>query len=90
MRRASVVGSQSSANSSGAEQAHLARAGGEDAAFDDAGDAGVFGFGQGFGDAVFALVEALLLEPRQGPAAVGVKVAFLLGEHFVEHLVDER
>ena len=34
--------------------------------------------------------EARLLEPRQRPAAVGVEVAFLLGQRLVEGLVDER
>ena len=32
----------------------------------------------------------MLLEPCDRPAAVGVEVAFLLGEHFVEYLVNER
>ena len=32
----------------------------------------------------------MLLEPSDRPAAVGVKIAFLLGEHLVENLVDER
>ena len=42
------------------------------------------------GHAVLALREARLLEPRQRPAAVGVEVALLLGQRFVEGLVDER
>ena len=31
-----------------------------------------------------------MLEPRQRPAAVGVEVAFLLGQRLIESLVDER
>ena len=42
-----------------------------------------------FGHAVLALSEAELLEPRERPAAVSVKVAFLLGQHLIESLVDE-
>ena len=35
-------------------------------------------------------VKPILLEPRQRPAAVGIEVAFLLGQRLVERLVDER
>jgi hypothetical protein len=47
------------------------------------------GLRQGFGDAVLTFVESHLLEPRERPAAFGVEIAFLLGERFVEHLIDE-
>ena len=57
---------------------------------DHAADARVLGLGQRLGHAVLALGEAGLLEPRQRPAAVGVEVALLLGQRFVEGLVDER
>ena len=53
-------------------------------------DAGVLGFGQGFGHAVLTCIKAVLLEPGQRPAAVGIKVALLFGQHLVEGLVDER
>ena len=42
------------------------------------------------GHAVLAIGEAVLLEPRERPAAVGIEVALLLGQDFVERLVDER
>ena len=35
-----------------------------------------------------ALAEAILLEPGERPAAVGVEVALLFGQSFVEGLVD--
>ena len=41
------------------------------------------------GHAVLALGEARLLKPGQRPATVGVEVALLLGQRFVEGLVDE-
>ena len=74
----------------GPEQAHLAALRREDARLDHAGDAGVLGLGERLGHAVLALGEARLLEPGQRPAAVGVEVAFLLGQRLVEGLVDER
>ena len=64
----------------GLEQAHLAAFGCDDARLDHAGDAGVLGLGKRLGHAVLAFGEAELLEPRQRPAAVGVEVAFLLGQ----------
>jgi hypothetical protein len=53
-------------------------------------DAGVLGLGELLGDAVLALGKARLLEPGERPAAVGVEVAFLLGQRLVEGLVDQR
>ena len=73
----------------GAQQAYLAALRGEDARLDHSGDAGVLGRGERLGDTVLALGEARLLEPRQRPAAVGIEVTLLLGQHFVEDLVDE-
>ena len=63
--------------------------GGEDSGFDESLDAGVFGFGEGFGIAVLAFVELVLFEPGECPAGVAVEFAFLFGEVFVEELVDE-
>jgi len=53
-------------------------------------DSCVLGFGKRLGYAVLALGETRLLKPRQRPATVGVEVAFLLGQCFVEGLIDER
>ena len=56
----------------------------------EAGDRRVLGLAESFGDAVLALGEDVLLEPCQRPAAVGVEVAFLLGQRLVEGCVDQR
>ena len=64
--------------------------GDDDAGLDQAIHARVLGLGKLFGHAVIALGKADLLEPGQRPAGVGVEVAFLLGQRFVEGLVDQR
>ena len=89
MSLVSVVGSQSLGSWSGLQEPDLAALRSEDSRFDQAGDARILGLGEGFCDAVVTLVEAVLLEPCDGPAAVRIEVAFLLGEHFVEGTVDQ-
>ena len=74
----------------GFEQAHAAALRGDDARVHHAGDGRVLALGQLLGDAVFALGKTDLLEPGQRPAAVGVEVAFLLGQRLVQRLVDQR
>jgi hypothetical protein len=74
----------------GLEQAHLASLRGKDPCFHQSGDAGVLGLGQSFGHAVLRTCKAVLLEPGQRPAGVGVEVALLLGKHLVQGLVDQR
>ena len=72
------------------EKANLAALGCQGYPHPPCPDAGVLGLRERLGHAVLALGEARLLEPGQCPAAVGVEVALLLGQRFVESLVDER
>jgi hypothetical protein len=39
--------------------------------------------------AKFSFAKTCLLKPRQSPAAVCIKIAFLFGQNFVKSLVDE-
>lgn len=71
------------------EEADFAAFGFEDSGFYEALDAGVFGFGEGFGIPILAGVELVLFVPGEGPAGVAVKFPFLFGEVFVEELVNE-
>jgi len=54
------------------------------------GDAGVLRLGERLRVAVAAVLEAVLLEPRQRPARVRVEIALLGAQHFIQGLVDER
>ena len=69
---------------------HLSALRREDTRLDHAIDAGVLGLGELLSHAIFTLVEARLLEPGQGPAAVDIEIAFLLDQCFVEDLIDQR
>ena len=51
--------------------------------------AGVLGFGEGLSVPKGAFVHAVLLEPGQSPAGVGIVLALLLGEVLVQVEVDE-
>ncbi len=48
-----------------------------------------FGRREDFGLTVETLIEALLLEAGERPLGSAVKFAFLLGENFGEHLIDD-
>jgi hypothetical protein len=61
----------------------------EDAGFDQPVNCRVLGFRQRLGNTERAVVHAELLEPGQGPARIRVELPFLLGEDFVERLIDE-
>ena len=54
---------------------------------DHAGNTGVLRLGERLGVAVVVLIEAVLLEPSNRPAAVGIEVTLLLSQHLVEDLV---
>src|SRR5271165_592001 len=72
------------------EEAHLTTLRGENACLDHAGNARVLSLGKRLGHAIRALRKPRLLEPRQRPAAVGIKRPLLLGQRLVESLVNER
>jgi hypothetical protein len=73
----------------GFEQAHLAALRGKNARFDHAADAGVFGLGECLGHIKLPFGKPLLLEPGDSPTRVGVEITLLLGQNFVERLVDK-
>src|SRR5262249_16733388 len=52
--------------------------------------AGVLALGELLGTTEVTIREAVLFEPGDGPAAVGVEVALLLGQRLVEGLVHQR
>src|SRR5208337_3666396 len=74
----------------GLEQPHFAALGLQNAGFGHRRDARHFRLAEYLGDAVVALGKAVLLEPGEGPPAVGVEVALLLGQRLVERGVDQR
>ena len=45
--------------------------------------------GERLGHAEVTFIHAVLLKPSDRPAGVGVKLAFLLGQDLVKHLIDE-
>src|SRR5205823_44299 len=72
-----------------AQQTNFAALSPQDACLDKGTYRTVLGLGERLSDTVRPFLHAILFEPRDSPACIGVVLALLLGQHLVKRLIDE-